>query len=249
MSTAYLIVVISVVAMPGVDVLVTLRNTLAAGRRAGLGTVLGVAAGSSVQAVLASVGVGALIVRVQPLFQVIKWAGVAYLVWLGVSALRSALAGSYAEVDDTADSGLARGFRTGALTNLTNPKMLVFYLALLPQFVAPTAPVAVWLGHALMLPAIGSAWLAVIVLGATKARQTLLRRRTRRVIDAVSGGGCVPRGLRGQARARGLRASDPPCARPARVSRSGRRGTRCPGRCRRRRWPHRSRCWPGWSRA
>ena len=187
MSAAYLIVVVAVVATPGVDVLVTLRNTLTAGRRAGFGTVLGVGAGSAVQGVLASVGVGALIVRVQPLFQAIKWAGVAYLVWLGVSALRSAVAGRYAQVDGAVDAGMARGFRTGALTNLTNPKMLVFYLALLPQFVEPTAPVAVWLGHALMLPLIGCAWLAVIVLGASKARETLLRRRTRRVIDAVSG--------------------------------------------------------------
>ncbi|WP_353952449.1 LysE family translocator [Knoellia sp. S7-12] len=187
MTPAYLVVVLAVVATPGVDVLVALRNTVAAGRRAGFGTVLGICAGSLVQGVLASVGVGALIVRVQPLFQAIKWAGVAYLVWLGVSALRSAWAGHYADVDDTVDAGMAKGFRTGALTNLTNPKMLVFYLALLPQFVEPTAPVAVWLAHALMLPLIGGTWLAVIVLGASKARQTLLRRRTRRAIDAVSG--------------------------------------------------------------
>ncbi|MFC7490063.1 MULTISPECIES: LysE family translocator [unclassified Knoellia] len=187
MTAAYLVVVLAVIVTPGVDVLVTLRNTVAAGRRAGFGTVLGIGAGSAMQGVLASVGVGAVIVRVQPLFQVIKWAGVAYLVWLGISAWRSALAGSYAEGDAVTDSGMARGFRTGALTNLTNPKMLVFYLALLPQFVAPTAPVLVWLGHALVLPVVGCAWLALIVLGATRVRQTLLRRRTRRVIDAVSG--------------------------------------------------------------
>lgn len=187
MTAAYVIVVLAVVATPGVDVLITLRNTLAAGRRAGFGTVLGVGAGSAVQGVLASVGVGALIVQVQPLFQAIKWAGVAYLVWLGVSAWRSALAGRYPDVEQPVDSGLAMGFRTGALSNLTNPKMLVFYLALLPQFVEPTASVGAWLAHALMLPLIGSAWLAVIVLGATRARQTLLRRRTRRAIDAVSG--------------------------------------------------------------
>jgi threonine/homoserine/homoserine lactone efflux protein len=187
MSLAYVVVVLAVVATPGVDVLVTLRNTLTAGRRAGFGTVLGVGVGSAVQGLLASVGVGALIVRVQPLFQAIKWAGVAYLVWLGITALRSAWAGAYADIDPAADSGLARGLRTGALTNLTNPKMLVFYLALLPQFVEPSASVAVWLGHALMLPLIGCAWLAVIVLGASRARETLLRRRTRRVIDAVSG--------------------------------------------------------------
>lgn len=187
MKPAYVIVVLSVVAMPGLDVLVTLRNTLASGRWAGFGTVLGIGVGSAVQGVLASVGVGAVIVRVQPLFQAIKWAGVVYLVWLGISAWRSALAGRHATVDDAAASGFAMGFRTGALTNLTNPKMLVFYVALLPQFVASSAPVTVWLAHALLLPAIGTAWLAVIVLGATRARQTLLRRRTRRVIDAVSG--------------------------------------------------------------
>jgi threonine/homoserine/homoserine lactone efflux protein len=83
-------------------------------------------------------GLGALIGRAQPVFQIIKWAGCFYLAYLGVLAIRSAIRGRYA----TAPVPASYGWRQGFLSNITNPKVLMFYLAVLPQFLvrAPAPP-------------------------------------------------------------------------------------------------------------
>jgi threonine/homoserine/homoserine lactone efflux protein len=93
-----------------------------------------------VQGTAAACGLGALIVRAQPAFEAIKWAGVAYLALLGAQAIRSAIRGRYTAVDGgqpTAAGLTFTGWRQGFLSNITNPKVLVFYLAVLPQFLAP----------------------------------------------------------------------------------------------------------------
>ncbi|MET7965220.1 LysE family translocator [Micromonospora sp. NPDC005305] len=81
--------------IPGPDFAVVTRNTLAAGRRHGRWSAIGVTASNAVQGVTAAAGLGALIVRSQPLFEAIRWAGVAYLAYLGVQAWRSAWRGDY----------------------------------------------------------------------------------------------------------------------------------------------------------
>ena len=96
-------------------------------------------------------GLGAMIVRAQPVFEAIKWAGIAYLGYLAAHALRSAVRGRYAPLDGDGEEqgGVAvafGGWRQGFLSNITNPKVLVFYLAVLPQFVAP-APASKWIRH------------------------------------------------------------------------------------------------------
>ncbi|WP_197523097.1 LysE family translocator [Actinokineospora pegani] len=185
MSWEFLVVVLAVVVVPGADFIVTLRNTVAGGPGAGAATAVGVGTASLVQATLVSVGLGTLVVRSQPVFTTLKWVGIAYLLFLAAQALRSAWRG---RCDPTArPTGPGRGLRQGFLCNITNPKMMVFYLSLLPQFVGPDASVWSWMGHAWALPLIGTAWLlAVVVLGAA-VREKLLRPLARRVTDAVSG--------------------------------------------------------------
>ena len=187
MTLSYLVVVALLVITPGADTVLVLRNTLAAGRRAGITTALGVTSGAAVQGSLASIGVGAFIVRAQPLFQAMKWVGVAYLVWLGVQSLRSAWRGQYGADLGSVSGGSARGYRQGLLCNITNPKMFVFFLALLPQFVASSAPVTTWLAHALVLPAIATGYLLVLAVAIARVRALLLRRSVRRAMDATSG--------------------------------------------------------------
>lgn len=187
MTLSYLLVVSLLVITPGADTVLVLRNTLTAGRRAGLATALGVTSAAAIQGSLASVGVGALIVRTQPLFQAMKWIGVAYLLWLGVQSLRSAWRGRYAADLERVGAGTARGYRQGLLCNITNPKMFVFFLALLPQFVGASAPVGIWLAHALVLPLIGTVWLVVLAVAIARTRELLLRRPVRRAMDATSG--------------------------------------------------------------
>jgi threonine/homoserine/homoserine lactone efflux protein len=185
----FLAFAVVLVLIPGPDFAVVTKNTLAGGRRRGRWTALGVSSSNLVQGAAAAAGVGALIVRVQPLFEAIKWAGVAYLAYLGAQAVRSAVRGQYPPgLDDGPASrdGLT-GWRQGFVSNITNPKVLVFYLAVLPQFLTPGAGLG-WLlmlawSHALL----SLAYLQVLVTGLHGARKLLARRPVRRGLDATTG--------------------------------------------------------------
>jgi RhtB (resistance to homoserine/threonine) family protein len=186
---AYLIFVVLVVLAPGPDTMVTLKNALAGGTRGGLLAMFGVAAGNLVQGTAVALGLGALIVRSQPLFLTLRWAGVAYLCYLGCQALRSARRGDYRMLD--AASSRASGFRRwreGFLSNITNPKVLALYLSVLPQFLDP-GRTTVW--DALMLAytvvVLGTLWLLVLMALVHRVRGWLRRRRVRRSLDAVTG--------------------------------------------------------------
>ncbi|QFT61797.1 LysE family translocator [Roseivivax sp. THAF30] len=196
MPLEFLAIVLMVVLIPGVDQLMVLRNTLAKGRVAGLATAIGIGTASSVQALLASLGIGAVIVASQPVFEAIRWLGVAYLLWMGFSSLRSAVRGTYEDETDTAARGPLLGFRDGVLCNITNPKMLVFYLALLPQFVGATGPVVQWVLFAMMVPLLGTLFLIALTLLIDFARRILLKRIVRRTIDGTTGLLLVAFGLR-----------------------------------------------------
>ena len=123
----------------GPDTALTIRSALAGGRRAGIFTALGVISGQAVWALAASAGVAALLVASEPAFEALKLLGAAYLAFLGVQALRAALAVDHckgAGDGHGADRGLspALAFRQGLISDLGNPKMTVFFTSLLPQF-------------------------------------------------------------------------------------------------------------------
>jgi threonine/homoserine/homoserine lactone efflux protein len=178
------------IVIPGPDFAVVTKNTLVGGRRRGRWTALGVSSSNLVQGTAAAFGLSALIIRVQPLFQAIKWAGVAYLVYLGVQALRSARRGEYAPLDDEPtgnDKQNVAGWRQGFISNITNPKVLVFYLAVLPQFLTPGAGLGWLLLLAWSHAVLGLAYLLVLVAGLHGARRLLMRRKVRRSLDATTG--------------------------------------------------------------
>jgi threonine/homoserine/homoserine lactone efflux protein len=162
-----------------------------AGRRRGWWASLGICTSNAVQGTAAAAGLGALIVRSQPVFEAIKWAGVCYLAFLGCQAVRSAIRGSYddAPAAGNEQAGAAAafgGWRQGFVSNITNPKVLVFYLAVLPQFLHPgTAPgwlLAFAWSHALL----SLLYLLAVTAGLTRVRQVLSRRSVRRILDAVT---------------------------------------------------------------
>ena len=130
-------------ATPGVDMMLVLASTLKRGVRAGLMTSLGVAAGCSVHTLLAAFGLAALLSASAAAFSVLKWAGAAYLVFLAIGMFRQAVqvdVSAVSALDGSApDTGWA-AFRRGVLTNALNPKVALFFLALLPQFIAVDAP-------------------------------------------------------------------------------------------------------------
>ena len=188
---AFLLVAVVVIVTPGPDTALTIRNTLAGGRRAGVRTALGVACGQASWAVAASLGVAALLVASEPVFVVLKLVGAAYLVWLGIQSLAAAvLARPHVVVaSGPAPGGGRRELRQGLLSNLANPKMAVFFTSLLPQFGASFAAL---LALGLLFCAMTLAWLAAVAC----AGGVLRRPRVRRAIDAVTGTVLVALGIR-----------------------------------------------------
>lgn len=189
---AFLAFAIVLILVPGPDFAVVTKNTLVAGSWRGGWASVGVACSNAVQGTAAAAGLGAIVVRVQPLFEAVKWAGVGYLVYLGVESLRSAARGQYPPLDAgvgpprTGGAALA-GWRQGFLSNITNPKVLVFYLAVLPQFLPAHAGVAVLLVFALSHAVLSLGYLLLLTLALQRARRILERRRVRRALDATTG--------------------------------------------------------------
>ncbi|NHN54735.1 LysE family translocator [Calidifontibacter sp. DB0510] len=174
---------------PGPDTFLTLRNTVMGGRGRGLWTTFGICSAGATQGVLAALGLGAIIARAEPVFQAIRWAGVAYLTYLGFLALRAAVRGHGMNWEAT---GLAprspwRSFRQGFLCNITNPKVLAFNLAVLPQFAGADTGMAGLLAYALTLTLVGLVVLLAVVAGASRARTVLQGRRAQRTIEGGTG--------------------------------------------------------------
>jgi threonine/homoserine/homoserine lactone efflux protein len=175
-------------AIPGPSVFYVVTRSLAQGRRAGVTSMLGVQAGGLVHVVAAAFGVSALIASSATAFTIVKYAGAAYLIVLGLRKLRSR-----GEEDAEAETGVpasgSRLFWQGAVVNLLNPKTALFFLAFLPQFVDPSAPVApqmLVLGTLLVgLGVVSDGTYALVAAGAgRRLRETASARRT---LDRLSG--------------------------------------------------------------
>lgn len=133
----FLVASLAVIATPGQDMILVMSKSLAQGTRAGLATAAGVSVGLVGHTLLATLGLGALLRTSEWLFTGIKFAGAAYLVYLGVQLFRARKA--HLADDVTPVESHLRLFATGAASNISNPKIAVFYFAFLPQFVTPNA--------------------------------------------------------------------------------------------------------------
>ncbi|WP_418059153.1 LysE family translocator [Pimelobacter simplex] len=175
---------------PGPDTFLTLRASVVGGRRRGLLTAAGITVAGTLQGVLAATGLGAVLAHAEPVFLAVRWAGVAYLTWLGVSALRDALRNDGSSWAVGTGGGTTRpwvAFRQGFLCNITNPKVLAFNLAVLPQFVGDGQGLPALLVYALTLVVIGAVVLVAVVWIAGKATTALARPRLRRGVDGATG--------------------------------------------------------------
>ena len=176
-------------ATPGADLLLTIARTLQAGPRAGAAAALGIGAGCAVHALAAAGGLAALLAVSAAVFDVLKTAGVAYLLWLAFGLLRTAwrpqaavgggLAGTQAAPASTPAACAiapaprwAAEFHRGLLTNVLNPKVALFFLAFVPQFIAPTASAktAAFLVLGALFVVQGTLFLLAVVALATRLR-------------------------------------------------------------------------------
>jgi len=188
---AFAIVATVVTVLPGVDMALVARTVLARGRRAGYVMSAGICTSLWVHAVASALGLSAILMTSATLFSAVKLVGALYLLALGLASLRSAFRGT-ADAPDGAPVVTARdarrAFLQGLLSNLLNPKVAIFHLTLLPQFVRPGDPV---LARSLLLAGIhvmiGLAWLALYTYFLGRLTAMLRRRRVRRALDGVTG--------------------------------------------------------------
>jgi threonine/homoserine/homoserine lactone efflux protein len=190
-----------VIVVPGPDTVVVTKNVLVHGRRAALGTSLGVSAGLSAWTFAAAVGVASVVHASAVAFTVLKLVGALYLVWLGLHALRAAGHGTAGEQALPAASrpamGALGGFRQGLLSDQANPKIGVFFTGLLAQFVDPERPVLLpflALGGVFVLMTV--LWLCAYCLIAARATETLRRPRVKATLDRFTGIVLIAIGLR-----------------------------------------------------
>ena len=175
--------------IPGLDTAVVLRSALVSGRKQAFMTAFGINAGALVWGAAAATGVSMLLTASHAAYTALRIVGAVYLLWMGTGMLRAARRGEFVEaVDRAPDAGLVRAFLRGAGTNLLNPKVGAFYIAIFPQFMPPhVSHLAMGLGLAGVHDLEAMVWFTVLILCAHRARAWFAKRRVKRALDAVTG--------------------------------------------------------------
>jgi RhtB (resistance to homoserine/threonine) family protein len=197
--SAFIGVAALVILAPGPDTALVTRNALVHGRRPALATSFGVVSGLAIWTVAAALGVAAVVQASEVAFTTLELVGAAYLIWLGIQALRAS--GRERGPDEVSTNGAPvrtlRAYRQGLFSNLANPKIAAFFTSFLPQFIAPGEPVTVpFLLLGSLFVGMTLAWLIVYALLASKAGGLLTRPRVRTVLDRVTGVVLIGLGLR-----------------------------------------------------
>lgn len=196
--TSFALVVALLTLTPGLDTALILRTSLVSGKRPAWGVVAGIQVGTLVWGVLAAVGLSSLLAASQLAYEILRWAGVAYLVWMGARMVWQSRGSSPELVTAEAQAGgFLQGFRRGLTTNLLNPKVGAFYVAMLPQFIPDGAPHAVM---GLLLAGVhvaeGLLWSVALIAFATFVGGALRTPRVRRALDRVTGVVIIAFGVR-----------------------------------------------------
>jgi threonine/homoserine/homoserine lactone efflux protein len=184
---------------PGQDTFFILGRSMSAGRAAGIAAALGITAGSVVHTFAAALGLSALLATSPYAFMAVKFAGAAYLVYIGVRALVTRARGLPGADASVGADGRWSAFRQGILTNLLNPKVALFFLALMPQFIEATSThkVGAFLALGLSFVSLGVVWCVVLAIAAAKLRGAFLRRPSMaNVLNKVAGAMFIALGLR-----------------------------------------------------
>ncbi len=184
---------------PGQDTFFILGRSLAGGRTAGIAAALGISAGSVLHTFAAALGLSALLATSPYAFMAVKFAGAAYLVFIGVRALLARTTAVGDAPGESSGDGRWSAFRQGIVSNVLNPKVALFFLALMPQFIdaASTNKVAAFLALGLSFVAMGVIWCVVLAIGAARLRSAFLRRPSMAVVlQRVAGVMFIALGIR-----------------------------------------------------
>ncbi len=190
---AYIAAITLLTIAPGVDTLIVIRNTVRGGWRDGIITSVAICSGLFVHAVVSAAGISLIFMQSAWMFSALKLAGAGYLIYLGIKSLTSALKGSGGLQQDITETRRTQAtpwvsFREGFLSNVLNPKTVIFYMAFLPQFIQPSDP-------ALLKPlflagihfVIANIWQLVLVLTVQRAHRWITQPRINRTFDSLTG--------------------------------------------------------------
>lgn len=179
---AFLIACAVVIVTPGVDAFLLLRTSMREGTRAGLLALAGIHSAAAVQVGLVISGLGVVLARYPMVLTALRWIGAAYLLYLAVTITRGLLRRAGGPEEQTVGE---RPFRQGFLTNITNPKMLLFSLAFLPQFIGGGQPAPQLTLLAVIFLGLAAVWELLIVLAASRVATKLHRPGVTTALDAV----------------------------------------------------------------
>jgi threonine/homoserine/homoserine lactone efflux protein len=221
---AFIPVALLLALIPGADTALVTRNALALGLRGARWTILGICTGCLIHATASALGLSAILATSARAYEIVKYVGAAYLVWIGVQGIWNARTEFGSESADSdpvfrttslgsaqrrADSGAVEGsalaltaraahpFTQGFLTNILNPKVALFYLTFLPQFIPADAPILrTSLLLAMIHNALGFAWLSIYARFVDRLRGALTRPVVKAWLERVTGGALVLLGAR-----------------------------------------------------
>ncbi len=189
----YMIAISLLTITPGVDTVLIIRNTTRGGWRDGALSSLGICSGLFVHALVSAIGISVILLQSAWAFRGLRFVGAAYLVWLGIVSLRSAArrnasAGLDAHPPSNEGFDPRRSLREGLLSNVLNPKAIVFYMAFLPQFIDPARSA---IGQSLFLAGlhflIAMVWQCLLASVVDQARRWIQNGPVRRTLDGVTG--------------------------------------------------------------
>jgi RhtB (resistance to homoserine/threonine) family protein len=195
---AFIVVAAILTILPGADMALVTRNVIVVGRRRTMLTIAGIGTGCIIHATASALGLSAILATSATAFDVVKTIGAAYLVWLGVQSIRDARRPPTQLSDaQRARSSRLGPFLQGFLTNVLNPKVAIFYLTFLPQFIAPSEPV---FRRSLLLASIhitmGVVWLTAYAWFVDQLGAVLTRPRVKAWLERATGGLLIALGAR-----------------------------------------------------
>lgn len=193
----FLLVLVAAIS-PGPDFVITVRNSLAYSRKTGLLTALGLALGICIHVTYCIAGVAALIAHSILLFNIIKYIGAGYLVYVGIKALRShgLTAQKNETIETRPDISWKKALASGFVVNILNPKATMFYFALFTQVLGPETPLAHQLIYGITCIVTVSGWFAIVALILTDERIRNIFLSFSKWIDRVCGGAMIAFGIK-----------------------------------------------------
>ncbi|MCL6417779.1 LysE family translocator [Aestuariirhabdus sp. Z084] len=186
----FLLAITALTLTPGIDTLLIVRNAARGGSKDGFVSSLGICTGLFVHAFISAAGLSVILLGSAELFALVKYAGAAYLAWLGWHSLRAAWRAQALPVTGTPAQAVSarQSFREGFLSNVLNPKTIIFYMAFLPQFIDPEQSA---MGQSMAMASIhfliATLWQGSLVLLVERARLWLTKPITSQVMNGITG--------------------------------------------------------------